>query len=152
MNKIEFDIELWANPPGLRERACVFNMCRGLRQIALEPDKWLASIPEFALHGACDELLEDLDIALEVVKGVCENWWFPPEIFTVFTRLHTDLVKAFESDETMSDTDMFRSHPVWSEFRQRCSELLQAMAEWVQAVGLFLDPDKYWACQYDETR
>ena len=151
MDKLKYDIEIWATPIEKLERGCVSMVCRALGQISQDPACYLQNIPKFAYHGACDDLAEDWDLATRSLTSIAVQSWVPDELVERFSELYRQFSVDYKTDKDMWNPELLKVHSKWGYYREESKKLLRWIDEWVEAVGIKIDHHDPFNQQFDYT-
>lgn len=152
MEPIEFDIELWANPPPLMCRYSVAHLWRGVVDAGLEPEVYLESLPDFVQWNAATEVIEVLDCGINSLTHWEGEPWLPDAVLKNSRGLIKRMCQPVEMEPDFLSLDRFRSDPRWASIREDAKSLTQSLLPWVEACGHTINPDNLRDFDLDRLR
>jgi hypothetical protein len=152
MEPIEFDNELWANPPPVRCRYSVAALWRGVVDAGLEPAVYLESLPDFVRWNAATEVIEGLDLGIRALGNWSGQFWLPDAVLKNARDLIERMCEPIEREPEFLGLDKFRSDPRWLSIRADARSLTLSLLPWVEACGHTVNPNNLRDFDLDRLR
>lgn len=152
MEPIEFDMDLWANPPTVGCRYSVAALWRGVVDAGLEPEVYLESLPDFVRWNAASEVIEVLDCGINSLANWEGQHWLPEAVLKNARDLIERMCEPIQREPEFLGLDQFRSDPRWLSIRADARSLALSMLPWVEACGHTVNPNNLRDFDLDRLR
>lgn len=146
MEPIEFDIELWANPPPEKERIPILLFWTHLAELGLDGSESIQRQPLVSRWNTAVELYEIFSEKVECLSRLSDKPWISSGVVSRAEGLLALMsALADRNGDRFWTNEALESEASWAEIRREAQRIAGEIRPWVEAVGIKIhstDPTK----------
>lgn len=153
MEPIEFDIELWANPPPEKERMPILIFWTHLAELGLDGSEAIQRQPLVSRWNTAVELYEIFSENVDCLSRLSDKPWIPAGVVSRADGL-LELMSALadRNGDRFWTNEALESDASWAEIRRDAQRVAEEIRPWVEAVGVTIDPTDTTKAEIDHMR
>jgi|GEM_PF-4756372 len=153
MEPIEFDIELWANPPPEEERMPILLFWTQLAELSLDGSEAIQRQPLISRWNTAVELFEMFSDKVECLSRWSDKPWIPGGVVSRAEGLLALMsALADRNGDRFWTNEALESDASWAEIRRGARRIAGEIRPWIEAVGVTIDPSDTTKADIDHTR
>lgn len=140
MEPIEFDIELWANPPPEKERMPILLFWTHIAELGLDGSEAIQREPLVSRWNTAVELYEIFSEKVDCLSRLSDKLWIPDGVVSrAEGMLNLMSALADRNGDRFWKNEALESDASWAEIRREAQRISWEIRPWVEAVGIKID-------------